>query len=118
MLAGLPYIEAPVLEIRPLDVRPFGILLALAVLAGAHLVRSLGQRDGLDRDSLQTSTAAAGLHRGAHRPAVRTGALRPRLLRATGDIRGGDPRYFGLTPGQFVTIGMMGLGLYLCEQRP
>jgi phosphatidylglycerol---prolipoprotein diacylglyceryl transferase len=57
MVAALPYIQVPTLELGPIDVRPFGVLLALGVLAGAHAVRYLGQGDGLDRTTLQSMTA-------------------------------------------------------------
>lgn len=53
MDSGIPYFTLPPIDLGPIDLQPFGILVATGVLLGAHLCHRRAARLGLDDDQLR-----------------------------------------------------------------
>lgn len=53
-MAGFPYIHIPVFHIwGPINIQPFGLLLASGVLLGTWMARKYSERNGLDDDTMR-----------------------------------------------------------------
>jgi len=52
-MSGFPYIDIPVLDLGPVDLQPFGILVASGVLLGTWMCRKYSERNGLDEDTMR-----------------------------------------------------------------
>ena len=68
MASGIPYFTLPPIDLGPIDLQPFGILVAIGVLLGSHLIHRRGARMGQNDDALRGLvgwTAVAGFI-GAH----------------------------------------------------
>lgn len=68
MASGIPYFTLPPIDLGPIDLQPFGILVAIGVLLGSHLIHRRGARMGQNDDALRGLvgwTAVAGFV-GAH----------------------------------------------------
>ena len=50
VLAAIPYTTFPTIELGPLDLRTFGLMVALGVLLGAWVAASYAERFGVERD--------------------------------------------------------------------
>lgn len=50
MLAAIPYTTFPTIELGPLNLRTFGLMVALGVLLGAWVAASYAERFGVERD--------------------------------------------------------------------
>ncbi len=50
MLAAIPYTTFPTIELGPLNLRTFGVMVALGVLLGAWIAAAYGERFGVPRD--------------------------------------------------------------------
>ena len=50
VLAAIPYTTFPTIELGPLNLRTFGLMVALGVLLGAWLAASYAERYGISRD--------------------------------------------------------------------
>lgn len=51
MLAAIPYTTFPTIELGPLELRTFGLVVALGVLVGAWLAARYGEEHGIPRDT-------------------------------------------------------------------
>lgn len=51
MLAAIPYLTFPTIELGPLSMRTFGLMVALGVLVGAWLAARYGEEHGIPRDT-------------------------------------------------------------------
>lgn len=54
MLADIPFLRPGSIDIGPLELQPFGILVALGVVLGAHLMRRWGETHDLDDDHIRS----------------------------------------------------------------
>lgn len=64
MLAAIPYTTFPKIELGPLSIRTFGVMVALGVMVGAIIASRLGERWGIPADdtiSLATKLVVAGV---------------------------------------------------------
>lgn len=52
-MALIPFIDIPVLDLGPVDLQPFGILVAMGVLLGTWMGRKYSERNGLDEDTMR-----------------------------------------------------------------
>lgn len=52
-MALVPFIDIPVLDLGPVDLQPFGILVAMGVLLGTWMGRKYSERNGLDDDTMR-----------------------------------------------------------------
>ncbi len=52
-MALLPFIDIPVLDLGPVNLQPFGILVAMGVLLGTWMGRKYSERNGLDDDTMR-----------------------------------------------------------------
>ncbi|HEX6165635.1 MAG TPA: prolipoprotein diacylglyceryl transferase family protein [Acidimicrobiales bacterium] len=50
MLAAIPYTTFPTIELGPLNLRTFGLMVALGVLVGSWIAAAYGERFGVSRD--------------------------------------------------------------------
>ncbi|HEX6420377.1 MAG TPA: prolipoprotein diacylglyceryl transferase family protein [Acidimicrobiales bacterium] len=50
MLAAIPYTTFPTIDLGPLNLRTFGVMVALGVLLGAWIAAAYGERFGVSRD--------------------------------------------------------------------
>jgi phosphatidylglycerol:prolipoprotein diacylglycerol transferase len=64
VLAAIPYTTFPKIELGPLSIRTFGVMVALGVMVGAIIASRLGERWGIPADdtiSLATKLVVAGV---------------------------------------------------------
>lgn len=64
MLAAIPYRTFPTIDLGPLSIRTFGLMVGLGILIGAMLAARHGERHGVDREEtyrLATRMVVAGL---------------------------------------------------------
>jgi phosphatidylglycerol:prolipoprotein diacylglycerol transferase len=52
-MALLPFIDIPVLDLGPVELQPFGVLVAMGVLLGTWMARKYSERNGLDDDTMR-----------------------------------------------------------------
>jgi phosphatidylglycerol---prolipoprotein diacylglyceryl transferase len=53
MAGFVPYIDIPVLDLGPVDLQPFGILVASGVLLATWMARKYSERNGLDEETMR-----------------------------------------------------------------